>query len=211
MEPAKAIIERFVEELWNARRLDVADQIFSEDCVTHQLRSGVLAESAHRGPQEIKEHVSGWLMSFPDLRFHIEQMITERDRVVSHLVMEGTHQGTWMGIAPTGKRLQICMITIHRIANGKIAEDWVLVESLGLFQQLGAVPDTAELIRNFAGNADSKLTRSCSADNAVLSSISIAGKTTDRSQHRLICAKLAVFRCSLGVVLCPDLPDANSF
>jgi steroid delta-isomerase-like uncharacterized protein len=150
MEPAKDIIKRFVEELWNGRRLDVADQIFSEGCVTHQLRSGVLDEPSPRGPQEMKEHVSGWLMSFPDLHFNIEQMITERDRVVSQLVMEGTHQGTWMGISPTGKRLQIRMITIHRIANGKIAEDWVLVESLGLFQQLGAVPDTAELIRNFA-------------------------------------------------------------
>jgi len=150
MEPARHIVERFVEELWNARRLDVADQIFSEDCVTHQLRSGVLAEPACRGPQEIKEHVSGWLMSFPDLRFSIEQMIAERDRVVSQLVMEGTHQGTWMGISPTGKRLQIRMMTIHRIANNKIAEDWVLVESLGFFQQLGVLPSTTELIRTFA-------------------------------------------------------------
>jgi predicted ester cyclase len=79
MEPAKHIIKGFVEELWNARRLDVADQIFSEDCVTHQLRSGVLAEPARRGPQAVKEHVSGWLMSFPDLRFKIEQMIAEPD------------------------------------------------------------------------------------------------------------------------------------
>ena len=97
MEPAQYIIKRFVEELWNGRRLDVADQIFSEDCVTHQLRSGVLGEPAHRGPQEMKEHVSGWLKSFPDLRFNIEQMITERDRVVSQLVIEGTHQGTLDG------------------------------------------------------------------------------------------------------------------
>ena len=89
-------------------------------------------------------------MSFPDLRFSIEQMIVERDRVVSQLVMEGTHQGKWMGISPTGKRLQIRMITIHRVASGKIAEDWVLVESLGFFQQLGAVPDTAELIAALA-------------------------------------------------------------
>jgi steroid delta-isomerase-like uncharacterized protein len=155
MDPAKHIIKRFVEELWNARRLDIADQIFSEDCMTHQLRSGALAEPARRGPQAMKEHVSGWLTSFPDLRFNIEQMIAERDRVVSQLVMEGTHQGTWMGISPTGKRLQIRMIVIHRIADSKIAEDWVLVESLGLFQQLGAVPDTAELIRNFAQHADS--------------------------------------------------------
>jgi predicted ester cyclase len=82
-------------------------------------------------------------------------MIAEPDRVVSQLVMEGTHQGTWMGISPTGKRLHIRMITIHRIANGKIAEDWVLVESLGFFQQLGVLPGTAELIRNFAQHADS--------------------------------------------------------
>ena len=154
MDPAKHVIERFVEELWNARRLDVADEIFSEDCVSHQLRSGVSAEAAPRGPQAVKEHVSGWLTSFPDLRFNIEQMIAERDRVVSQLMMEGTQQGTWMGISPTGKRLQIRMITIHRIANGKIAEDWVLVESLGLFQQLGVLPTTAELIRNFAQHAD---------------------------------------------------------
>lgn len=155
MEQAKQIIKRFVDELWNARRLDVADQIFSEDCVTHQLRSGVLAEPVHRGPQAMKEHVSGWLMSFPDLRFNIEQMIVDGDRVVSQLVMEGTHQGAWMGILPTGKRLQIRMITIHRIANSKIAEDWVLVESLGFFQQLGMLPDTAELIRNFVQQSDS--------------------------------------------------------
>jgi len=155
MDSGKHIIKRFVEELWNARKLDVADQIFSEDCVTHQLRSGVLDEPARRGPQEMKEHVSGWLMSFPDLRFTIEQMIAEGDRVVSQLVMEGTHQGTWMGILPTGKRLHIRMITIHRIANSKIAEDWVLVESLGIFQQLGAVSDTAELIRSFVQQAKS--------------------------------------------------------
>lgn len=155
MESAKHIIKRFVEELWNARRLDVADQIFSEDCVTHQLRSGVLPEPAHRGPQAMKEHISGWLMSFPDLRFNIEQMIAEGDLVVSQLVMEGTHQGTWMGISPTGKRLHIRMITIHRIANSKITEDWVLVESLGLFQQLGVLPSTTELTRNFAPHPDS--------------------------------------------------------
>lgn len=76
-------------------------------------------------------------MSYPDLGFNIEQMIAERDRVVSQLMMEGTHQGTWMGISPTGKRLQIRMITIRRIASAKIAEDWVLVDSLGLFQQPG--------------------------------------------------------------------------
>jgi steroid delta-isomerase-like uncharacterized protein len=149
MDPAKHIIKRFVEELWNARKLEVADEIFAEDCVTHQLRSGVLTEPARRGPQAIKEHISGWLMSFPDLRFNIEQMVAEGDRVASQLAMEGTHQGAWMGIPASDKKVQIRMFTVHRIAKDKIVEDWVLVESLGLFQQLGVVPDTANLVGNF--------------------------------------------------------------
>ena len=88
MDDPKQLISRFVEELWNERRLDVADAIFAKDCVTHQLRSGVPVDTVPRGPQAIKEHVAGWIASFPDLRFNIEQMLSEGDRVVMQLLME---------------------------------------------------------------------------------------------------------------------------
>jgi steroid delta-isomerase-like uncharacterized protein len=149
MDDPKQLISRFVEELWNGRRLDVADAIFAKDCVTHQLRSGVPADAVPRGPQAIKEHVANWIASFPDLRFSIEQMLSEGDRVVMQLLMEGTHQGAWLGIPSSGKKLQIRMFTVHRVVQGKIVEDWVLVESLGVFQQLGVVPNTADLVGNF--------------------------------------------------------------
>ena len=55
-----------------------------------------------------------------------------------------------------GQKVKIRMITIHRISNNKIAEDWVLVESLGLFQQLGMLPSPEELFRNFTQNASSR-------------------------------------------------------
>ena len=154
MNTAQQLVRRFVEELWNERRLEVADEIFAEGCVTHQLRSGVPLTPARRGPKALKEHISAWLVGFPDLRFVIEQTIAEGDCIMSRLVMEGTHRGSWLGISPTGKKLQIRMITVHRIANDKIAEDWVLVESLGLFQQLGALPDTTEILRSFAQHAN---------------------------------------------------------
>jgi hypothetical protein len=64
MDDPKQLINRFVEELWNERRLDVADAIFAKDCVTHQLRSGEPADAVTRGPQAIKEHVGGWIASF---------------------------------------------------------------------------------------------------------------------------------------------------
>jgi steroid delta-isomerase-like uncharacterized protein len=149
MDDPKKLINRFVEELWNERRLDVADAIFASDCVTHQLRSGFPAEAVPRGPQAIKEHVAGWIASFPDLRFSIEQMLSEGNRVATQLQMEGTHQGAWLGIPASGKKLRIRMLTVHRVVKGKIVEDWVLVESLGLFQQLGVLPNTADLVGNF--------------------------------------------------------------
>jgi steroid delta-isomerase-like uncharacterized protein len=145
-EQNKAIVRRFIEELWNNRNLDVADEIFAADCITHQLRSGAELVAAPRNPEVVKKHVTEWLVGFPDLRFTIEQMIAEADQVVARTVLQGTHIGTWLGIAPTGKQVNIRMITIHRIANGKIAEDWVLVESLGFFQQLGLIPPTQEIM-----------------------------------------------------------------
>ena len=149
MDDPKQVINRFVEELWNQRRLDTADAIFAKDCVTHQLRSGAPIDTVPRGPEEIKEHVAGWVASFPDFRFIVEQMLSEGDRVVTQLLMEGTHQGAWMGIHPIGKKMQIRMFNVHRVVQGKIIEDWVLVEALGLFQQLGVVPNTADLVGNF--------------------------------------------------------------
>jgi len=153
MEDPKHLISRFVEELWNERRLDVADAIFAKDCVTHQLRSGVPADAVPRGPQAIKEHVAGWIASFPDLRFSIEQMLSEGDRVVTQLLMEGTHQGMWLGIPASGKNMQVRMFTVHRVVQGKIVEDWVLVESLGVFQQLGVVPGHSRLGGQFLASA----------------------------------------------------------
>ena len=149
MDDPKQLINRFVEELWNERRLEVADAIFGTDCVTHQLRSGVAVDAVPRGPQAMKEHVAGWIASFPDLHFSIEQMVSEGDRVVTQLLMEGTHQGAWLGIPASGKKMQIRMFTVHRVVQGKIVEDWVLVESLGFFQQLGVVPNAADLVGNF--------------------------------------------------------------
>lgn len=148
-EQNKNLIRRFVEDLWNGRNLDLASTLFSSDCSTHQLRSGVPLETMPRGPEAVKKHVAEWLAGFPDLRFEIEQTLAEGDRVLSQLVMHGTHTGTWLGIPATGRRVSIRMMTIHRIRDGKISEDWVLVESLGFFQQLGALPPTPAILSDF--------------------------------------------------------------
>jgi predicted ester cyclase len=149
MDDNKQIVTRFVEELWNQRNLDVADAIFDSQCHTHQLRSGVPDTPVSRGPESIKKHVGEWLSGFPDLQFTIEQILSDGDRVATQMVMDGTHTGEWIGILPTGKRVNIRMTAIHRIHNGKIIEDWVLVESLGVFQQFGVLPSTQDFLADF--------------------------------------------------------------
>jgi steroid delta-isomerase-like uncharacterized protein len=157
MEENKQIVLKFFDLVWNQRKLEVADLIIDKDCLTHQLRSGEPETPVPRGPDSIKNHVTGWLASFHDLRFTVEQMTAEADRVSTLLLMEGTHTGEWMGVPPSGKQISIRLMTIHRLQSCKIIEDWVIVESLGLFQQLGIVRPTAELFSQFQQGKDGYL------------------------------------------------------
>jgi len=145
-EQNKMLVKRFIEEMWNQRRLDLADELMVPNCVTHQLRSIEDAAGLPRSPDSVRREATAWLAGFPDLEFNLEQMIASGDRVVTYCTMRGTHSGVWMGIAATGKKVSVPIITIHRIAGEKIAEDWVLVGSLLLFQQLGMVPATQALV-----------------------------------------------------------------
>jgi steroid delta-isomerase-like uncharacterized protein len=149
-EDNKLLIMRFFDELWNGRRLDVADEIFAENCLTHQLRSGREIVAVKRGPAEIREHVSAWLEGFPDIEFIVEQIIAEGDVVVTRVRMSGTHAGPWLGIAATGNRVNIRMMTTHKISGGKIVEDWVLIEALGFLHELGLLPPVETIVANAA-------------------------------------------------------------
>ena len=78
--------------------------------------------------------------AFPDLRVTLEDDIAEGNKVVSRWRAQGTHQGELMGIAPTGNQMAITGITIDRIEEGKIVEEWENWDALGMMQQIGAVP-----------------------------------------------------------------------
>jgi len=134
--------------MWNQRHLELADELFAPDCVTHQLRggTGAGAPGAPRPPQCVKDEASSWLAAFPDLKFDVEQMIAANDYVVTRYTLRGTQRGVWCGLPPTDQSVSVPMMTIHRIRGGKIVEDWVLVGTLTLFQQLGLVPETSKII-----------------------------------------------------------------
>jgi predicted ester cyclase len=80
------------------------------------------------------------LTAFPDLKFNINDIFAEGDRVAVRYTMVGTNQGSYMGAQPTGKKISINGISIYRIAGGRLVESWGVFDRLSLMQQLGSKP-----------------------------------------------------------------------
>jgi predicted ester cyclase len=74
----------------------------------------------------------------------IEDLIAEGDKVVARWRSRATHQGDYMGIAPSGKEVQFTGISFYRIEEGKIAESWNIEDQLGLMRQIGAIPEPGQ-------------------------------------------------------------------
>jgi len=84
-----------------------------------------------------KQGESEWYDAFPDMHVTIDDMVAEGDKVAARVTITGTHKGEFMGIPPTNKKWTISLITISRIAGGKIVEDHGQYDALGLMRQLG--------------------------------------------------------------------------
>ena len=132
----KAIIDNYREEVFNEKNLDTIEKYVSSSYVRHD--PGAPAEV--RGPGGVKQLVTMFFAAFPDIHFTAEDIIAEGDLVVQRLISTGTHQGAFMGVPPTGKSLTVTAIEIFRIADGKITEQWVEADYLGMMQQLGIIP-----------------------------------------------------------------------
>ena len=117
---------------------DALAEVYADDIILHESDEDV------RGIEGLKQFVSMIRSAIPDLRITLEEDIAEEDKVVSRWRAQGTHQGELMGIAPTGNQVIITGITIHRIEEGKIVEEWENWDALGLMQQIGAIPSPEE-------------------------------------------------------------------
>jgi steroid delta-isomerase-like uncharacterized protein len=132
----KAIVRRLYEAVWNERKLEVVDELISPSHALHDP----IAFGSQIGPESYKQRVVELTTSFPDLRFTIEDIITEKGKFVVSWIISGTHKGEFMAIPPTGKKISVEGITIHHIANGKILDSYASWDGLGLMRQLGVGP-----------------------------------------------------------------------
>ena len=131
----KAVVRRYYEEVLNAGRLDVIDVLATDDYVEHDPFPG-----QSDGRPDLKQRAATLLAAFSPLTFAIEDVIAEGDRVVVRWRSAGTHSGEFLGIPPTDRSYEIAGIDIHRVADGRMAEHWHVVDQFSQLQQLGLLP-----------------------------------------------------------------------
>jgi len=134
-EDNKGLVRRFYEEVFNQKNMAAMDEFFAPNIVDHSAPPGLPG-----GIEGQKYLIGMYLTAFPDMHLTVEDMIAEGDKVVARLTSDGTQQGEFMGISPTGKHVTVTVMDILRIAGGKFVEHWIEMDTLGLLQQLGVVP-----------------------------------------------------------------------
>ena len=135
-EQNKALVRKLVEEAINQGNMSMIDEFLIPDFVEHEE----LPPGIPPGREAPKVLFTMLRSAFPDLKATIEHLIAEGDEVVLHMTWTGTHEGEFMGIPPTGKRISINVIDILGIAEGKFVEHWGVMDSMAMMQQLGVVP-----------------------------------------------------------------------
>jgi|SRR6266545_430105 len=130
----EALVGRYFNELVNQGKLEVIEEIMASNVA---FRIPTLPEPV-RGHDGLRAFVTGLRTGFPDIHFTVERQIADNDLVASRWFIEGTHNGPFLGMPPTGNKIKDQGVDIFRIAGGKILEIWVNENDFGLMKQLGA-------------------------------------------------------------------------
>ena len=129
VESNKSVYRNYVKVLTHPERLD---EVNAQDFVAHDL-----PPHFPKGIEGIRTYRRAVMAGFPDQTSEIHDLVAEDDKVCARLVLRGTHSGEFNGMKPSGKTIAVEVYEIARIANGKVAERWCLLDRAALMQQLG--------------------------------------------------------------------------
>ena len=131
----KATMRRIYEEIWNQGNFEVLDDIISPDYVSHlPTPPGVPS-----GREGLRWLIQMYRTAFPDLHVQVEDQISEGEKVLTRITIQGTHQDQFMNVPPTNKKVTVTALVVTRFEKGQNVEGWAELDRLGLMQQLGVV------------------------------------------------------------------------
>jgi len=132
-EVNEIVMRRFVEEVINAGRYSALPDLVHPNYV---YRS---PEQELRGADALKDLFTAYRAGLPDLNTSIDDLVVSGNKVVISITLTGTHEGDLMGIPATGKQLKIHGMVLSRFEDGKIIEEWEILDMLSMFQQLEVI------------------------------------------------------------------------
>jgi steroid delta-isomerase-like uncharacterized protein len=134
-ETNKIVMSRFLEFI-NTASESLAQELISPNAIFHVPGS----PEPMRGPAGYLAIIGMMRGGFPDIQWTLEEMVAEGDKVAARFTMRGTHQGTFFGVPPTGKKIAVQAMNIYRLSDGQFVEEHGQPDMLGLLQQIGAIP-----------------------------------------------------------------------
>ena len=133
----RAVMMRRLYDLINAGDIDGFGELLAEDFVEHEETPGL--DPTKEG---VKQFFHMYKAAFPDLRLEAQDVLVSGDKVVTRARATGTHQGEFLGMPATGKRVDVQLIDIIRFDDDGLArEHWGVFDALAMLQQLGAIPE----------------------------------------------------------------------
>jgi steroid delta-isomerase-like uncharacterized protein len=132
-EQNKALAQRAFEELLSQGRFELAEQLYAKDFVNHGIHRNISLE-------EDQAALKGWHQAFPDLSIAPQKLMADGDLVAVYWIALGTNTAAGNGLPATGKKVEQSGITIWRIVEGKIQEEWSAFDQLSMMEQLGLLP-----------------------------------------------------------------------
>ena len=134
-EANRAVVRRWFNEIYNKKRLELMNELHAETYVWRGP-GGVTVTSR----DEMRELIGGYVAAFPDIHWTVEDQMADGDQVVTRWTARATHSEPFEGIAPTGNSVTFTGITISRLENGQLVEEWENFDELGMMRQIGALP-----------------------------------------------------------------------
>lgn len=131
----KSIIRRVFDEAFSQGNLAIVDELVAPNGISHHLSWGTPANR-----MGLKQLIAMFRTAFPDLICTVEDEINQDYKMAAHWKMRGTHTGLFLGNAPTSKPIIVQGLIYVRIENEQIIESWILIDQMGVLQQLGLVP-----------------------------------------------------------------------
>jgi steroid delta-isomerase-like uncharacterized protein len=133
-EKNKALIRFWADEGFNKNNISIADQVYAPEVYYHEPSAGEVV-----GLEQLKNFVVSWREAFPDSHLTIEEQVAENDKIATRWTFVGTHLGSFRGLEPTGRRVEMSAMYFYRFSRDKVIEIHAMVNIFSLLKQLGAV------------------------------------------------------------------------